>query len=244
MKILITSPIEFRELITTAGADKLESLSSIRLISSEDDNMPIEVINKLKRQFPNQILTAAYSLTEFAGGCAYCMNLFRDDQLHRISRGVSIKIIDETGLAVNPKIKGEICVKGVFKFLGYLGELSTKHPVDSNEWLHTGDIGYIDEMGFLHIVDRKQNAIHFQAGESKYVYYCRELESILKSHQKVKFVAVVAMPNKIFNEVPTALIVVKPNKILTEEDIHEYLRSNCYHCIGLLEDTNFSLVIF
>jgi len=111
-------------------------------------------------------------------------------------------------------VKGPQVMKGY-----YNNDEATRNTIDTEGWLHTGDIAYYDEEGYFYIVDRLKELIKvkgFQVAPS-------ELEDILRKHDKVQDVAIIGVPNVASGEAPRAY-VVKKDESLTEEEIHDYLK--------------------
>jgi acyl-CoA synthetase (AMP-forming)/AMP-acid ligase II len=110
---------------------------------------------------------------------------------------------------------------------GYIGnEAATKDTVDSNGWLHTGDVGYYDEEGFFYITDRKKELIKFKGLQVSPT----ELEKILLSHPQVQDAAVAPIPDETAGELPRAYIIKRPGSTLTENEIAKFVAgNNCFY---------------
>lgn len=132
----------------------------------------------------------------------------------------SVKVVNlETGESVGPGVVGELCVQGPQVMLGYHNNpKATAETIDSEGWLHTGDIGYYDEHKHLFIVDRLKELIKvkgFQVAPA-------ELEEILRQHPAVGDVAVIGVPHERWGECPKAFIVPKDSK-LTEDEVKNFV---------------------
>ncbi|MBY0122860.1 o-succinylbenzoate--CoA ligase [Bacillus sp. S/N-304-OC-R1] len=127
-----------------------------------------------------------------------------------------LKIVQPEGKEARPTEAGEILVKGPNVTSGYLNreEESTKKIV--NGWLSTGDIGYVDEEGFLYVLDRRSDLI-ISGGEN---VYPAEIEGVLVSHPNISDAGVIGMKDNQWGEVPVAFVVT--TAVLTEEEIREY----------------------
>ncbi|HLM24794.1 MAG TPA: AMP-binding protein [Pyrinomonadaceae bacterium] len=117
------------------------------------------------------------------------------------------KIIDlETGVPLGPGDRGEICVRGPQVMIGYLNNPeATAQTIDSDGWLHTGDIGYADDDGHFFIVDRAKELIKYKGLQVAPA----ELEAVLLSHPSVADAAVIPCPDDEAGEVPKGIIVLK-----------------------------------
>nr|CAH0113094.1 unnamed protein product [Daphnia galeata] len=151
--------------------------------------------------------------------CCYCGEVWRSIGI--VSPFCECKVVDtETDEALGPNQEGEICVRGPIVMKGYIGnEAATKDTVDSNGWLHTGDVGYYDEEGFFYITDRKKELIKFKGLQVSPT----ELEKILLSHPQVQDAAVAPIPDETAGELPRAYIIKRPGSTLTENEIAKFV---------------------
>lgn len=136
--------------------------------------------------------------------------------------GFLSKVVDlETQETLDAGQMGEICYMGEQLMLGYWDNPeATRQTIDQDGWLHTGDIGYFDNKGRLHVVDRVKELIKYKG----YQVSPSEIETVLLSHEAVKDAAVAAKPDERNGEVPVAFIVKQPNASLTTQDIQEYVK--------------------
>lgn len=124
----------------------------------------------------------------------------------------------ESGEAVGPGEKGELCVRGPQIMKGYLNRPeATAQTIDADGWLHTGDIGYVDEDGHFFIVDRAKELIKYKGFQVPPA----ELEAVLLTHPCVGDAAVIPCPDEEAGEVPKAVVVLK--QPATAEDILEFV---------------------
>jgi acyl-CoA synthetase (AMP-forming)/AMP-acid ligase II len=118
------------------------------------------------------------------------------------------KIVDlGSGVALGPRQEGELCVRGPQIMKGYLNRPdATAQTIDSDGWLHTGDIGYVDEDGHFFIVDRAKELIKYKGFQVPPA----ELEAILLTHPAVADAAVIPIPDPEAGELPKACVVLRP----------------------------------
>jgi len=110
------------------------------------------------------------------------------------------------GAELGPKQEGEIWVRGPQVMKGYFHQVeATAQTVDAQGWLHTGDIGYVDEDGYLYVVDRLKELIKYKGLQVAPA----ELEGLLLSHPAVADAAVIGSPDEEAGEVPKAFVVLK-----------------------------------
>ncbi|GGH86040.1 O-succinylbenzoic acid--CoA ligase [Pullulanibacillus pueri] len=131
-----------------------------------------------------------------------------------------IKIVDEQGQEVGAKREGEIVVKGPNVTSGYFKRPEANQKAIKEGWLHTGDIGYLDEDGFLYVLDRRKDLI-VSGGEN---VYPAEIEAVLLMHPSIEEVGVVGMKDEKWGRVPCAFIKVRPGAPYTDSDLQMYCR--------------------
>lgn len=121
--------------------------------------------------------------------------------------GVEVKLIDENGnKVVDPNFIGELCVKGDNVMIGYyIQPEETKECITEDKWLKTGDMGRIDEKGYIYIVDRKKDLIIVKG----FNVYSQEVENVLKEHPDVEDAAVIGIPDEELDEIIKAYILPK-----------------------------------
>ncbi|CAK9176607.1 unnamed protein product [Ilex paraguariensis] len=140
---------------------------------------------------------------------------------------LEVKFINPaTGQSLPKNTPGEICVRSQCVMQGYYkNEYETALTIDENGWLHTGDIGFIDEDGDIFLVDRIKELIKvkgFQVAPA-------ELEGILLTHPSVEDAAVVGLPDEAAGEIPGACVVMNSRAKESEEEIMEFVSSNVAH---------------
>ncbi len=135
--------------------------------------------------------------------------------------GIQVKIVDEEGKEVKKGEVGEIILKGPTVMKGYYNRPRETEEVIKEGWLYTGDLGKIDEEGYLYIIDRKKDLIVVKGLN----IYPKEIEEILNFHPKVKECAVVGIKRKDKGEVPVAFVVPKEEEKLTEEELKKHCQS-------------------
>ena len=131
-----------------------------------------------------------------------------------------MKVVDlEKGHALPPFQNGELCIKGQI-MKGYLKNTEkNKETIDSEGFLHSGDVGYYNDEGYFYISGRMKDLIKYKSCQVAPV----ELEQILIKFKGIKEVAVVGKPDSRFGELPTAVVVKEQGVEMTEKEISEYL---------------------
>ncbi len=145
----------------------------------------------------------------------------------RVFPHTELKIVDSATKKVVPRGEiGEICARGYPVMKCYYNNPSATHAtIDSNRWNHTGDLGTMDEEGFVKIVGRLKDMV-IRGGEN---IYPREIEEFLHHHPKISDVYVVGVPDEKYGEELMAWVMVEPGQTITEEEIKEYCRGKIAH---------------
>lgn len=128
---------------------------------------------------------------------------------------MEVKILDENGRELPFGEKGEIALRGPAVMKGYWERPEETEKTLKDGWLHTGDVAYMDQNGYIYIVDRFKDLI-ISGGAN---IYPRELEEVIIQHPAVQEVAVIGIPDEFWGESVKACVVLKPGKTATEEDI-------------------------
>ncbi|KAM0903912.1 hypothetical protein ACQ4PT_018365 [Festuca glaucescens] len=185
--------------------------------------LPGSVAERFRRQFPHVDLCMGYGSTE-GGGISIMVH--RDECSHvgsagRISSNVEAKIVDiVTGEPLSVGQKGELRVRGPSIMRGYVGDDEANAAAfDSDGWLKTGDLCYIDQDGFVFVVDRLKELIKYKA----YQVPPAELELVLQSLPEIVDAAVMPYPHEEAGQIPMALVVRQPGSKVTEAQVMEHV---------------------
>ena len=196
-------------------------LSSLRLAVTGAAVIPVSLVEQMRDVLGFDTVVTAYGLTEAGGFATICQH---DDPAEIIATtsgrampDVEVLIFDDAGNEVPRGEPGEVVVRGYNVMQGYFEDPEqTAETIDADRWLHTGDIGIMDEAGNLRITDRKKDM--FICGG--FNAYPAEIESLLLAHPDLAQVAVVGIPDERMGEVgaafvvPTAGVIVQPEKIV------------------------------
>ena len=213
-------------------------LSSLKVITYGAAPMPLEVIKKAVELFPGVSFINAFGQTETASTITTLSpedhNITgtpdeREKKLKRLSSigrpmaDVEMKIMDENGNDVPRGEVGEIVARGPRVMSGYWkDDEKTGKTIDKDGWVHTGDMGYIDEEGYFFLAGRATDMI-IRAGEN---ISPEEVEGVVLSHPKVDDAAVIGIPDEEWGELPVAIVVAKKGENATPEEIMEHCRAN------------------
>ena len=133
---------------------------------------------------------------------------------------VRVKVVDPAGAELGPHETGEVCITGPILMAGYWNKPeATAEAIDPDGWLHTGDLGHLDEDGFLYITDRKKDMI-IRGGEN---IYCVEIEQRLVTHPHIADAAVIGVPPPELGEEVKATVQLEEGSTLTEADVKQWV---------------------
>lgn len=151
-----------------------------------------------------------------------------DRELNRLSSAgfartdVEVNIFDENENEVSPNTIGEIVTRSDIVMKGYWKNPEATANTIKNGWLHTGDMGYLDEEGFLFIMDRSKDMI-ISGGEN---IYPREIEEVLIRHPAVREVSVIGVPDEKWGEAIKGIVALNPGSKVTEEELIDFCKRN------------------
>ena len=201
------------------------STASIRFITGGGEKMPVTLIERLLAAFPNARFADAYGLTETVSGDTF------NDQAHTLTKigsvgkpvvNLDVRILGPDDAPAGPGTQGEIALRGPKVVSGYWNNPdATAAAFTADGWFRTGDIGHLDEDGYLYIDDRKKDMI-VSGGEN---VATSEVERALYECDGVLEAAVVAMPDARWGEVPRAFVVLRPGQEITEQALIAHCRS-------------------
>lgn len=207
-------------------------ISSIRTIVYGASPMPVERIKEALDIF-GPVLIQGYGQTETASGFTFLNkedHLFEGDPLRtkrlasagRPSTEVDVQIVDEEGRELGVGEIGEIIERGDDSMMGYWKDPDLTAETLRNGWVFTRDMGYMDEGGYIFIVDRKSDMI-ISGG---FNIYPTEVENALYQHPAVFDAAVIAVPDDQWGEAVKAVVVLRPDVTATEAEIIEHCKNN------------------
>jgi long-chain acyl-CoA synthetase len=210
---------------------KKYDLSSLRTISYTGAPMPLEVLKKGVAYF-GQIFIQMLGQTETLNLTMLKKKehrlegnkkaLKRLESAGRPPEEGKVKIIDEKGNEAPRGQVGEIVSSSDRIMKGYWNMPNETSETIRDGWLHTGDLGRMDEDGFIYIVDRKKDMI-ISGGEN---IYSQEVEDILYAHPAVLYAAVIGVPDNKWGETVKAVLVLKQGMKATEAEIIDYCKEN------------------
>jgi len=198
-------------------------VSSVRLWTVGSAPMPVEAYNKFKERFGIEMLER-YGMTETAP--VITSNPYRGKRksgsVGPALPGVEVSVLNDDGAFAGFNEVGEIVVRGPNVMKGYWNKPVETEEAFAGGWFHTGDLGKIDEEGYLTIVGRKKEMII----ASGFKVFPREVEEVIHTNPKVKEVAVVGLPDPVRGENVKAFIVLKDGFTATPQEMEEFCRKS------------------
>lgn len=223
----------FRDLVYLDGIASRQ-LQSMQRISCGGAPISDTTFRKARETFPNAQLVEVYAQTESGQFISYLsVDLcFAEGKLHRLSSvgrpadlihwgqtPYEVRIVNESGQELPRGEAGEIICRGSGMMLGYWNNQEETDKAIRNGWLHTGDVGYFDEDGFLYLTDRKKDIIIVGASN----VYGSEVEAALGSHPHIRDIAVIGTPLEDEGEAVTAVVVLRDSSAVIElQELRSY----------------------
>lgn len=200
-------PTLYQTLLNHPDRSDLDS-TSLRLAVTGAASVPVKLVEQMRTDLGFDAVITAYGLTEACGFATMCR---RDDDAVTIATtsgrampGIEVDVVDDDGTPRPTGEPGEVVVRGYNVMAGYHEDpAATAEAIDDHGWLHTGDIGVMDEGGYLKITDRKKDL--FIVGG--FNAYPAEIENLMLDHPDIAQVAVVGVPDERLGEVGVAFVV-------------------------------------
>ena len=200
---------------------RFHDLATLRLAVTGAASVPVELIRRMREELPFETIVTGYGLTETTGTVTMCRH---DDPPEVIALtvgrplpGIELRIVDDDDIDLAGGQAGEVLVRGFNVMKGYFNDpAATDQAIDADGWLRTGDVGFVDAGGNLHITDRKKDM--FIVGG--FNAYPAEIEGIILGRGDVAQVAVVGVPDERMGEVGCAFIVPRAGQVI---DVDEFL---------------------
>lgn len=200
--------------------------SSLRGGTTGAATVPPALVERIRNDLGMVDLITAYGMTE----CVNITTCVPGDDAETIARtcgkafpGNEVRIADENGNELPRGEAGEVLVRGQGVMLGYLDNPeATAEAIDAAGWLHTGDVGMMDERGYVRITDRMKD-LYISGG---FNVYPAEVEKLLAEHPAIGMAAVVGVPDERLGEVGRAFVVLRPGASASEAELVAWSREN------------------
>ena len=212
--VLMGSPTLFSAILDHPERRSFD-LSSLRVGHTGSSNVPVELIRRARQELGFELFLTSYGLTEATALVSVCRPSDDFETIaHTVGRalpGVELRIVSPDGATAGTGEAGELLVRGPNVMHGYFQDPeATAKAIDAEGWLHTGDVGRVDEDGRLRILDRLKDVIIVGGFNA----YPAEIEHALLAHPAIAEVAIVAAPDARQGEVCAAFVVLRPGASL------------------------------
>jgi acyl-CoA synthetase (AMP-forming)/AMP-acid ligase II len=229
------APTLVQQVLDLPDIDRFD-LSSIKTLNYAAAPMPLTVLKRAMKRF-GRVLINGYGQTEGSGTSlrkwyhrpdGSPKDLKRLTSIGQPVSGSRIRIVDSQDEEVPIGSIGEICIDASANMVGYWNNSVATIETLRNGWLHTGDMGHVDEDGFVYLDDRKKDMI-VSGGEN---VYSREVEEALMSHPTVADAAVIGVPDERWGEAVKAVVVLKAGQVIAADALIAHTRSSIagYKC--------------
>ena len=184
--------------------------------------MPVEVMREFQEVFGVRVMEG-YGLSETSPLATFnhFERLSKPGTVGQAIFGVEVKCFDDDDNEVAPGTRGEVVIRGTNVMKGYYKRPEATAEAFRNGWFHTGDIGVMDDEGYLSIVDRKKDMI-LRGG---YNIYPRELEEVIITHPAISLCAVIGVPDERLGEEVKAYLVLNQNHELTADEFINWCKT-------------------
>jgi long-chain acyl-CoA synthetase len=228
-------PTMFADLLSYPSLDDYD-LSSLRIAISGGASIPAPVLDAFEERF-GLVILEGYGLTETASTTTFNVST-EERRAYSVGKpiwGTQTQVWDADGrrLPPGPEHVGEVVTRGMHVMKGYWHNPEATADAFTGDWLHTGDLGYFDEDGFLFIVSRKKELI-IRGG---YNVYPSEIENVLHAHPAIAEAAVVGIPDERLGEEVMAVVILRPSMELLEHELVTYCREQmaAYKCPRVIQ---------
>ncbi|NLD75277.1 MAG: AMP-binding protein [Acidimicrobiales bacterium] len=219
-------PTLYQTILNHPDRAQLDS-SSLRLAVTGAASVPVSLIEQMHTDLGFDTVITAYGLTEACGFATMCRR--GDDAVTiattsgRAMPGIEVQVVDDDNRALPAGEAGEVVVRGYNVMAGYFeNPEATAETIDAESWLHTGDVGVMDDAGYLKITDRKKD-LFISGGFNAYP---AEIENLLLGHPHIAQVAVVGVPDDRLGEVGAAFVVAATGTTPDPDEIVTWARAN------------------
>ena len=198
-------------------------LSTITSVAFGGSPSADELQRRIRETFPNVRSTSnAYGLTESSSVATILSGGSAVDKVDSVGRPmpvVDIAIADPTGTHLGPGQTGEVLIRGPIIMAGYWDNPEATANTIRDGWLHTGDVGHLDDDGYLFITDRAKDML-IRGGEN---VYCVEIENRLVEHPEIADAAVVGVPHPELGEEVKAVLELTDGATITDDDVRSWV---------------------
>ncbi len=214
-------PVMAREMITHPDFYKYDT-SSLLSVGGGGAQLQPDLVDKIDKTIATARPNTGYGMTETSGIITSISGDFFVDKPASCGRAMptfETRVVDDEGQDLPPGQPGELWVRGASVIKGYINRAEATADSITDGWLHTGDVAYLDDEGFIFLVDRKKDMV-LRGGEN---IYCAEVEAVIHQDARIAECCVFGVPDDRLGEEVGAAILPAPGTTVTPEDIREAL---------------------
>ncbi len=226
VSVILGPPTIFTDILHSPRLAEID-YSSLRVSCPSAATVPVELVRRLSSELGFDVVLNAYGLTEAHGAVSMCHAGDEPELVANFAgppiEGCDVKIVDDNGAKLAANEQGEVLMRGYNLMTGYYGDPeATAEAIDGEGWLHTGDIGILNEIGYLKITDRKKDMI-ITGG---FNVYPAEVERVILLDDSIGEAAVVAAPDERMGEIGIAFVVPRPGNTIDVEALLSNLKKS------------------
>jgi len=219
-------PTMIQMMVDSPGASDRD-LSSMKHIVYGASPISEAILDRAAQLFPNATFLQAYGMSELAPVATMLLSADHHHAVRRRSAGraawhTEVRVVDENDVEVPRGTVGEIVARGGATMLGYWQKPEETADALRGGWMHTGDGGYMDEDGYVFVVDRIKDMI-ITGGEN---VYSVEVENVVSKHPAIAAVAIIGLPDEQWGERVHAVVVLQPDQSVTLDEIQAVARDH------------------
>lgn len=219
-------PTIYQSLLQELDGGKPRDFSSLRVAVTGAAPVAPALVERMRSELGMSNIVNGYGMTECGAISMTCQGDDAETVANTCGKplpGIEVRCVDDDGNDLSSGQPGELWIRGHAVMKGYLDDpLATREAIDADGWLHSGDIGTIDDRGYLKITDRKKDM--FISGG--FNVYPVEVENLLAAHPAINMAAVVGVPDERMGEVGRAFVVLRPGAAVTEDELLRWARAN------------------
>jgi long-chain acyl-CoA synthetase len=222
-------PTILRQLLESPLLDE-HDLSSLGTLTSGGAPVPPDLVDRVHERFAARVVpTNGYGLTETTSAVAVNRGqeyLERPDSVGRVMPVIDVRVVDPVrGVDQPAGGLGELWFRGPSVVRGYWNKPEATREAFTDGWFHTGDLGYVDDAAFVHVVDRLKDIV-IRGGEN---VYCVEIEAALFEHPAVADVAVLGVPHRELGEEVAAIVQLRDGSVTTADELRAHVAVRLAH---------------
>ncbi|XP_065367496.1 luciferin 4-monooxygenase-like [Calliphora vicina] len=207
--------------LTQCPSFTTENMETLKALQCGGGCITTKTLEKAQTVLPRAFICFGYGFTE-AGGVSGYFGLERGNSVGKLVPNIRLRIQDEQGNNLGPNEVGEIQVHYPHHWAGYYGNpIETQRIRDSLGWFHSGDLGYMDEDGFLYVIDRKKEICKYLSEH----YWPSEIENCIRELNDVVDCCVVGIFDEYYGDLAGALVVKVKGSSLKEHDIVDHVKN-------------------